>query len=127
LKAYSQDLRDRVIGTHKEGLLNKFEISNMYKISYDAVCDWIKLFETTGDYSSKQGVGSGRKIKFNDTNLILKYLAENPDADGVEIREAVAPDISMSTFYNILKRLDITFKKKSLNTSKEMKLIGKSI
>ena len=85
MKAYSLDLRDRVIATYKEGRLNKTEISILFKVSYDTVLDWIKRYIATGDYSSKQGSGCGRAMRFNDKNAILKFIEENPDANGIDI------------------------------------------
>ena len=87
MKAYSLDLRDRVIATYKEGRLNKTEISILFKVSYDTVLDWIKRYIATGDYSSKQGSGCGRAMRFNDKNAILKFIEENPDANGIDIRD----------------------------------------
>jgi transposase len=113
MKAYSLDLRDRVIATYKEGRLNKKEISILFKVSYDTVLDWIKRYIATGDYSSKQGSGCGRAMRFNDKNAILKFIEENPDANGIDIRDSVAPELPMSTFYDTLSRLQITYKKRA--------------
>ena len=121
MKAYSQDLRDRVIVAHKTGCYDRTSISDIYNVSYDVVSEWIKRYESTGDYSSKQNKGRGRQPRFNDKDSILRYLKENPDADGIEIRDAVASDIPMSTFYDTLKRFEISFKKKNQNTNKEVK------
>ena len=116
MKAYSQDLRDRVILTYKEGKLNKSQIARLFSLCYDTVCDWIKRYLNTGDYSSKQGVNCGRKPLFNDKYAILEFLKQNPDADGIEIRNAVASHLPMSTFYDTMARLKITYKKKNLAT-----------
>jgi transposase len=122
VKAYSQDLRDRVICSYKENALSRKEISKFFRICYVTVCTWINLYEKTGDYSSKQGVGCGRATRFNDRDIIINYLKENPDADGIEMRDALAPDIPMSTWYDTLSRLEITYKKKNRNTNREMRL-----
>ena len=113
MKAYSLDLRDRVIAAYKEGKLNKTEISITFKVGYDTVLDWIKRYITTGDYSSKQGVGCGRAMRFNDRKAILTFIEENPDANGIEIRDNVASELPMSTFYDTLSRLQITYKKRA--------------
>jgi len=113
MKSHSQDLRNIVISTYKQGKHSKSAISRMFRLSYDTVCEWIKREKETGDYSSKQGVGCGRKPIFDDKEAILKFLKENPDADGIAIRDAVAPNLAMSTFYDTLKRLEITYKKRA--------------
>ena len=113
MKAYSQDLRDRVILTFKQEMHTRASLSRMFHICYDTVCDWINHYETNGDYSSKQGVGCGRKQRFDDKESIFKFIESNPDADGIEIRDAVAPELPMATFYDTLKRLNITYKKRA--------------
>jgi len=121
MKAYSQDLRDKVIFSYESNKYSKADLSNIYSIGYKTICTWISRYETTGDYSSRQGVGCGRNPRFTDKNSILKYLSAHPDADGVEIRDAVAPELPMSTFYDTLSRFKITFKKKSQSISSELK------
>ena len=44
---------------------------------------------------------------------ILKFIEENPDANGIDIRDSVAPELPMSTFYDTLSRLQITYKKRA--------------
>ena len=113
MKAYSQDLRDLVIKTYKDGKNNKSQIARLFVLCYDTVCDWIKRYETTGNYESKQGVDCGRKPKYNDKQSILNYIKDNPDASGIEIRNALVPTLGMSTFYLTLDRLGITYKKRA--------------
>ena len=60
-------------------------------------------------------------MRFNDKDAIMTFIEENPDANGIDIRDNVAPELPMSTFYDTLSRLQITYKKKSLNISNEMK------
>ena len=119
MRAYSQDLRDKVIDKYKEGKMNKMAISKLFGICYETLRDWIKRYEKDGDYSSKQGVGCGGVIRFTDKDKILEYLKSNPDVNGIELRDAVAPDLPMSTFYDTLARMEITYKKKNQNTSSD--------
>ena len=127
MKAYSQDLRDRVINAYKEAQFTKAKIAETFHIGIDAVYDWINRYNETGDYSSKQGKIGGAKYKFTDKVAILNFIALNPDADGIAIRDAVAPQLAMSTFYDTLKRMEITFKKKSRNTSSAKNKSAKSL
>jgi transposase len=126
MKAYSQDLRNCVIKVHTVDNMTPSKISRLLNIGVNTVYDWIRRFETTGDYSSKQGVGCGPEFRFTDKESILAYIAKNPDANGIEIRDAVAPNLPMSTFYDTLTRLEITFKKKSRNTKSVGTLSEKS-
>lgn len=115
MRAYSQDLRDKVINKYKEGLMTMTAISKLFGICYESVRDWVKRYKKDGDYSSKQGVSCGRAVRFTNKDKILKYLKSCPDASGIEVRDAVSPDLPMSTFYDTLARLKITYKKKSRN------------
>lgn len=119
MKAYSQDLRDRVIEIYKRGKINKSQIARLFSVCYGTACEWIKRYETTGNYESKQGVDCGRQPRYDDKQSILNYLRDNPDSSGIEIRNALAPTLGMSTFYATLDRLGITYKKKSRNTHSE--------
>ena len=119
MRAYSQDLRDRVISAYK-AKMSLENITATFKICMDTARDWIKRFETTGDYSSKQA-GTGRAHRFTDKEAILKFIETSPDSDGIAIRDAVAPELPMTTFYDTLKRMNITYKKKSQSTKREKK------
>ena len=116
MKAYSQDLRDRVIATYIENKLTRTQIARLYKINIDTVCDWVKRFLTTGDYTSKQSSNPGRSQTYTDKTSILDYFAQNPDANAIEARNALAPNVPISTFYDTLNRMEITYKKKNLST-----------
>jgi transposase len=121
MRAYSQDLRDRVVKAYCEEGMMVSKIAEVFKICTDTIYDWLKRFKTTGDYSSKQGVGCGPQCRFTDKKAILEFIKNTPDADGIAIRDAVAPDLPMSTFYDTLARMEITFKKKNRSIKKEKK------
>lgn len=121
MRAYSQDLRDKVINKYTEGSMTMTAISKLFGICYESVRDWIKRYKKDGNYSSKQGVGCGRAVRFTDKNKILEYLKSYPDASGIEMRDAIVPNLPISTFYDTLARLKITYKKKSRNINSEMR------
>ena len=72
---------------------------------------WIKRQKETGGYSSRQYLSKSREIRFNDRTKLLEYLENNPNADGITVRDNVASDLPMSTFYDALARMGITYKK----------------
>lgn len=126
MSSYSQDFRDIVITKYKEGLTDK-ELSSFFNIDIRTTRSWINLYEATGDYKSKQGVGCGRIATFTDKEAIEMYLKEYPDAMALEIREALAPEIPRSTFYDCLNRLGFSFKKRRPNISKGKNEIDKTL
>ncbi|WP_100245107.1 IS630 family transposase [Francisella tularensis] len=112
MPSYSQYFRDIVINKYEEGM-TEFELSKFFNIDKRTVVSWIEFYKRTGDYSSKQGVGCGRVASFTDKTLIEQYLIDHPDASALDIKEALAPDIPRSTFYDCLNRLGFSFKKKT--------------
>ena len=113
MKAYSQDLRDRVIELYKSGEFSKRAIAKLLKLAYQTVFEWIKRYKNTGDYKSRQHCQIGRKARFTDKESVLKFLENNPDSEGVDIRNALASSLPMSTFYDTLHRMNITYKKRT--------------
>lgn len=124
MKAYSQDLRDRVIDHYKNGVRNKSKLAKFFRIGRDTVREWINRFEATGDYRSRQGINCGRAFRLTDKAAILEYLAKNPDANAIEIRDAVFSGCPMSTWYDTLSRLGITYKKKNHSTNSGVNRCG---
>ncbi|WP_144402267.1 IS630 family transposase [Francisella tularensis] len=112
MPSYSQYFRDIVINKYEEGM-TEFELSKFFNIDKRTVVSWIEFYKRTGDYSSKQGVGCGRVASFTDKTLIEQYLIDHPDASALDIKEALAPDIPRSTFYDCLNRLGFSFLKKT--------------
>lgn len=113
MKAYSQDLRDRVIALYRTNQYTKLALTKIFKLSYQTVLNWIKRFEELNDYSSKQHIQTGRRAIFTDKQSVLEFLVANPDSQGIDIRDAVAPGMPMSTFYDTLRRMKITYKKRA--------------
>lgn len=112
MRAYSQDLRDRVIKAY-EGNMPISEIIKIFSICRNTAENWIQRYIDTGNYSSQQGKTGQPPYKFNDKQAILDFIVKNPDADGIMIRDGVAPNLAMSTFYDTLARMEITYKKRA--------------
>ena len=113
MKAYSQDLRDRVIDLYKRPKYKIKAISELLGIERHTISSWIKRYKESGDYSSRQHIQKGRKAKFTDKEKIIKFLADNTDSQAIDIRNAVDPMLAMSTFYDTLRRMEITYKKRA--------------
>ena len=113
MRAYSQDLRDRVISHYKTGQYKIVGLAKLFHIGRQTISAWISRYKENGDYSSRQHIQKGRAIKFNDRDKVLKHLSENQNSDGKTIRDSVAPGLAMSTFYDSLSRMKITYKKRA--------------
>lgn len=113
MRAYSQDLRERVILNYSTGQYQIKDLVKMFNITRQTIGYWIKRYKETGDYSSRQHLSQGREIRFNNRAKVLEYLQTNPNADGITIRNNVAENLPMSTFYDALSRMKITYKKRA--------------
>ena len=100
MKAYSQDLRDRVISKYNSGQYQIKDLVKMYNITRQTIGSWVKRYKETGHYDSRQHLSKGREIRFNDRKKVLEYLQVNPNADAITIRNNVAANLPMSTFYS---------------------------
>ena len=87
MRAYSQDLRDRVIDLHKTSKYRIKAISTLLGIERHTISSWIRRYQKDGDYSSKQNLQNGRKAKFTDKEKIVEFLIANPDSQGTPVRD----------------------------------------
>lgn len=113
MKAYSQDLRDKVINLHSTYKYKIKAISDLLGIERHTISNWIRRYKENGDYSSRQHIQSGRNARFTNKEKIVEFLANNPDSRAIDIRNAVASELPMSTFYDTLHRMKITYKKRA--------------
>lgn len=113
MKAYSQDLRDRVISTYKTGQYKITELAKLFNICRQTISTWIARYKHNGDYSSKQHIQTGQKPRFTDKEKVLEFLLTNPDSEALDIRDRVMLGLPMSTVYGTLRRMNITYKKRA--------------
>ena len=113
MKAYSQDLRDRVISAYKTGRYKITELAKLFSMCRQTISTWVARYKHNGDYSSKQHIQTGQKPRFTDKEKLLEFLSNNPDSDGHDIRDVVMLGLPMTTVYDTLKRMKITYKKRA--------------
>ena len=119
-KAYSQDLRERVL-SFLETNNDKNIASTLFKVSITSIYSWIKRKKETGNLKPLYREYAYKKI---DYDALKKYVELYPDSFLFEI----ANDFSVTPqaiFYD-LKKLKITRKKRQHYIKKEMKKNEKS-
>ena len=112
MNGYSQDLRDRAITLYQTGNYSKKDLAELLSLGYATLRRWCKRYDDTGNCLILKPLKEGRHSLFNDKQAVLDYLEEHPDADGIELRNKLAPHVSQSCFYNTLNRMEITYKKR---------------
>jgi transposase len=108
MKAYSMDLRKRVLADSDAGLATK-PVAEKYGVSRTWVRSLKQRRRETGEIAPR--VGGGRKPKIDRARLAA-LVQQQPDATLVELRERLGLQCSLSAIWMALDALRITFKKK---------------
>jgi transposase len=107
-KAYSMDLRQRVIDDCDAGLK-----TGVVSVKYSVSPAWVRRLKQhrreRGDIRPRTGGGSrGRKI---DRQRLAELVAEQPDATLVELRDRLGIQVTPWAICKALQELKLTFKK----------------
>jgi transposase len=112
MKTLSVDLRQRILNSYDEGLGNRQEIADRYRVSLGMVKKLLVQRKRTGDIAARHRF-SGRKPLFNrDHRRQLRGLIDQrPDITLEEMREALALRCTLPAIYYVLREMKLTYKK----------------
>ena len=88
-RAYSIDLRDRVIEDVESGASRR-EAAERYGLSPSVVVIWVQRFEETGSVAAKPSGGSTSPLE-KHAEFLLALIAEKPDRTLDELKAARQP------------------------------------
>ncbi len=108
-RAYSQDLRDRVLSACDRGLKTK-QVVEAFAVS-PAWVRRVKQRRRENGETSARPMGGPRVIKIEMIRL-AKLVTEQPDATVAELRQRLRVQCSESGVTMALKRLGLTLKKR---------------
>ncbi len=113
MKAYSQDLRERVVRACDEGRLGRQQIADLFRVSVAWVRRLLQRRRQTGSFAALPHAG-GPQPKLDDERRgrLLMLVAQQPDATLAELRDRLATPVHLSTVARALTRLGLTVKKK---------------
>lgn len=119
-KPYSPDLRKKVIEEIQEGKYTKLQIAERFRISSSFIYELWSRYKATGGYEVKP-MGNPTitpKVDKRGENHITEWLARTPDLTLEELCDKYAEKrgvtMGKSSMDRALKRMNITYKKKSL-------------
>jgi transposase len=119
MKAYSLDLRQKIIDTYNsEFMLTQPELADRFRVGKSFITKLLKQYRETGDIAPKPH-GGGTPLKLNPAQLValIEIVQENNDATLDELRyllqEKEQVCVSRSTMGNLMQRLDLRRKKNS--------------
>jgi transposase len=111
-KAYSADMRARVIGRVESGASRR-EAAENYEVSPSTAVNWVKCFRETGRCAAKPRGGSVSPLE-EHAEFLLALLDEQPDLTLDEVvcvmRRHKIPG-SRTAVWRFFQRHKITFKK----------------
>jgi transposase len=120
MKAYSQDLRERVVRACDEGRLSRQQVADLFRVSTAWVRRLLQRRRLTGSFAARPHAG-GPQPKLDDERRgrLLVLVAAQPDATLAELRDRLAAPVHLSTIARALTRLGLTVKKKVLQAAEQ--------
>src|SRR6516165_1342352 len=112
-KAYSADMRERVIA-EVEGGASRREAAEEVEVSASTAIIWVKCFRETGRCAAKPRGGSVSSLE-EDADFLLGLIKKEPDLTLDEVALAMRKHKipgSRTAVWRFFKRRKITFKKK---------------
>jgi transposase len=112
MKAYSMDLRERVVAACDEGADTREEIAERFSVSVSWIRDLLRRRRETGSIAPRPR-GGGRAPAFDAAaaERLRQAVRDDDDATLAELAEAAGVSCCPSAVYRALKRLGITRKK----------------
>ncbi|MEH2074179.1 MAG: transposase [Nostoc sp.] len=136
MKAYSTDLRQKVIDAYKNQEGSQRNLASRFSVSLTFIQKLLKRYRSSGTVEPKaHGGGNTAKLSSEQMALVVALVEEDNDAILVELcerlKERTGVKVSRSTMGRITRKLNLTRKKKhctpAKNTQNEFKNSEQSI
>jgi putative transposase len=79
MKAYSTDLRERVLAAHARGLSRR-ELIELFQVSQGSITRWLRQQRVSGDLTPRTPPGRTRSIPAEQEAALRRQLEAAPDA-----------------------------------------------
>ena len=109
-KAYSVDLRQRVLATCGEGVEPE-AVAKRYRISLRSVHRLLERRRETGSIEPLHGKPGPKPVLAEHLEKLQAVVGSKPDATLEELREALGIQVGISTLWRGLRDLGLTLKK----------------
>lgn len=124
-KAYSYDLRQKVIRAIKLDGMKKSEAAQVFQISRNTIDLWLRRQAKTGDYQPNSTRPHRTSDKITDWEKFARFAKQHGDKTQAQMAALWQDQISARTISRALRRLGLTRKKRAMVTANEMKPNGK--
>ena len=112
MKAYSIDLRERVLADYQCGM--KFaDLGRKYSVSAEWVRQFVRRYQATGEVAARPPLKKKMPFHRRQEGALRAALAEQPDLTLEGLRSKLGLDVSIGTLHQALVNLKHSFKKKN--------------
>jgi transposase len=118
MKAYSIDLRQKIIDTYQAGDISQRQLAERFRVALSFIEKLLKQYRETGSIAPKiRTEQTPTKLNSDQLATLEKLVNANNDATLAELREklkkATGVSIGRSTVDRMLQKLNLTRKKKA--------------
>lgn len=104
MKAYSQDLRERVIAAVEAGQQSRPEIAETFEVSESTIDKWVKRWRHTGSVAALPFAGGRRRTLKGCTTIIRAEVKRQPDVTLDELCERLEAQTGVSASRSMMSR-----------------------
>jgi len=110
MRAYSLDLRQRVLADFDAGMGNN-AVASKYRVSSRWVYKIRRQRTETGDIAPRRGKTGPKPKLAEHTERLMELVQQQPDATLAELRDRLGVPVCLATLWKALKAMGITLKK----------------
>ena len=111
-KAYSYDLRQKVIQAIELDGMKKSEAAQVFQLSRNTINLWLRRQAETGDYQAKSNRPHRTTDKITDWNKFAEFVKQHGDKTQDQMAALWEGDISARTISRALHKLGLSRKKR---------------
>jgi transposase len=112
MRAYSLDLRQRVMKVYDEGKWTVGQIAQRFAVGEWWIHKLKRQRQREGSIAPRKGkVGQPRRFEGRQLRRLQRYVGRHPDATLEQIQEGLKAPCTLPTIHNTLRRLGYRFKK----------------
>lgn len=120
-KAYSYDLRQKVMQAIELDGLKKSEASELFNISRNTINLWCQRKAETGDVQVKPRLSSSQKQKITDWEKFRSFVKVHEDKTQFEMAQLWDGQVSSRTISRALQKTGLTRKKRRMGIASGMR------
>ena len=116
MKAYSVDLRQKIIDAHNQKEGSQRQLAKRFRVSLSFIENLLKRYRTDGTVEPREhGGGQSAKLSSEQESVIATLVEEDNDAILIELcdrlEQSVGVRVSRATMGRIVQKLKLTRKK----------------